>query len=106
MATQHTSDVIGCGDEGVSFPMTRSTWKSVSTALKLSPQQVRIVELMLQGKQDKEIAANLGISIYTVQTYNKRIFARLHVSDRLALILLIFSIAQEHVAQDVCSCQQ
>lgn len=77
------------------FPMDKATWRKVSVSLALSPQQLRIVELILQGQQDKEIASELGLSVPTVRTYLKRIFDRTGVADRLALVLHVFAIAQK-----------
>jgi DNA-binding NarL/FixJ family response regulator len=64
-------------------------WREAAIALGLSRQQVRIIALVMQGKTDKEIAAELSLSKYTVRTYLKRIFARLEVSDRIGLVLAI-----------------
>lgn len=60
-------------------------------SLRLPPRQADIVRLILQGKQDKEIAAALGLRRSTIRTYLARIFARLGVSDRVQLILCICS---------------
>ena len=77
------------------LPMNAATWRRVSHELALSPQQTRIVELILRGQQDKEIAAELNLTVPTVRTYLKRIFDRLNVADRMALVLRIFALAQE-----------
>jgi len=77
------------------FPMDDVTWKSIAKQLALSPQQTRIVELILRGQQDKEIAAELELSIPTVRTYLSRIFDRTEVTDRLKLVLRIFAMAQQ-----------
>ena len=76
------------------LPMDADVWQEVASSLTLSPQQQRIVELILQGRQDKEIAAALGLSVPTVRTYLKRVFDRTGANDRLDLVLRIFSIAQ------------
>lgn len=76
------------------FPMNARTWRTVAKSLELSPQQTRIVELILQGKQDKQIAAELSLSVSTVRTYLTRIFDRTQTSDRLILVLRIFALAQ------------
>ena len=63
--------------------------------LALSPQQRRIVELLLLGYQDKQIAKELTISVPTVRTYLKRIFDRVGVADRVGLLLHLFAMAVE-----------
>ena len=71
-------------------PFHPSEWQRVSEKLGFSTQQGRIVELILRGASDKEIAAVLGLSRHTVRTYLSRIFARLGVSDRLELVIHVF----------------
>ncbi|HZL36253.1 MAG TPA: helix-turn-helix transcriptional regulator [Tepidisphaeraceae bacterium] len=66
-------------------------WATVAAALQLSPQQTRIVGLILEGKRDKQIAVALGMSISTVRTHLGRIFARLDVADRVELVLHVFA---------------
>ena len=74
--------------------MDEQTWRRVSGQLALSGQQLRIVELILRGRQDKEIAEELGISVFTVRTYLKRTFDRTDVKGRNGLVLHIFALAQ------------
>jgi len=74
--------------------MDKATWQALAKQLALSPQQTRIVELILRGHQDKEIAAELSLSVPTVRTYLTRIFDRLGVTDRMGLVLHVFSLAQ------------
>jgi DNA-binding NarL/FixJ family response regulator len=76
------------------FPMNKATWRAVQTKLALSPQQTRIVELILQGRQDKHIAEALNLTVPTVRTYLTRIFVRTDTPDRLALVLHVFALAQ------------
>jgi len=64
---------------------------------------LRIVELILRGRQDKEIAEELGVSFSTVRTYLKRIFDRTEVNGRNGLILYIFALAQNEATT---RCQQ
>jgi len=70
--------------------MDEATWKQVTDTLALSPQQARILKLILCGKHDKE----LGVSFHTVRTYLKRIFDRTEVADRIGLVLHVFALAQ------------
>ena len=52
--------------------MDKAMWLAISKQLALSPLQTRIVELILRGRQDQEIAAELNLSVPTVRTYLKR----------------------------------
>lgn len=78
--------------------MNAATWQAIADELQLSPQQTRIVELILCGYQDKEIAAELSLSVATIRTYLKRTFDRVAVVDRMGLVLHVFAKAQEHTA--------
>ena len=52
----------------------------------LSTREIQILELIAKGQRNKEIAAELGIGQETVQTHIKRLFVKLHVSDRTAAV--------------------
>ena len=48
----------------------------------LSPQQSRVLELVAEGKTNKEIAAVLGLSDKTVRNYLTTIFEKLNITRR------------------------
>ena len=52
----------------------------------LTRRQIEIVEKLLQGLGNAEIAASLGISVRTVTTHLDHIYARLGVSSRFEVI--------------------
>lgn len=83
------------------LPMDANTWQRVADQLSLSDQQLRIVELILRGRRDKEIAEELGVSFHTVRAYLKRIFDRTDASDRLDLVLHVFALAQASSTKEV-----
>lgn len=76
-------------------PLDAATWASVIKVLGFSPQQAKIVELILCGTCDKQIAHRLSLSVDTVRTYLKRIDARLGVSGRVELVVRVFVTALE-----------
>ena len=82
------------------LPMTPLIWQAIVVQLKLSPQQTLIVESILRGNQDKQIAEELDLSVATVRTYLNRIFERTDVRDRLNLVLKIFKMARQMVSQN------
>ena len=57
----------------------------------LSTREVEILELIAKGYRNKEIAGALGIGQETVQTHIKRLFLKLHVSDRTAAVTVALS---------------
>jgi two-component system, NarL family, nitrate/nitrite response regulator NarL len=52
----------------------------------LSPREGEIVKLVAQGLDNKSIAHKLGITHWTVATYLRRVFSKLGVSSRTAMI--------------------
>ena len=52
----------------------------------LTPREVQVMELVSEGRRNKEIASSLGISEETVQVHLKNIFAKLKVSERTAAV--------------------
>ena len=57
----------------------------------LSTREIQILELIAKGLRNKEIAGELGIGQETVQTHIKRLFVKLHVSDRTAAVTVALS---------------
>jgi DNA-binding NarL/FixJ family response regulator len=57
----------------------------------LSPREVEVLELIAQGKRNKEIGDSLGITQETVQTHIKRLFTKLDVHDRTAAVMVALS---------------
>jgi DNA-binding NarL/FixJ family response regulator len=53
---------------------------------KLTPREVQVLELVSQGKRNKEIAALLDISEETVPVHLKNIFTKLKVSERTSAV--------------------
>jgi DNA-binding CsgD family transcriptional regulator len=79
--------------------LTAGFWARVVDALGLAPQQARILCLILEGKHDKEIIAELGISRQTIRDYLKRVFDRHGLEDRSQLVLKVFIL---HVGENEC----
>jgi len=84
--------------------LTARQWTHAVDVLHFTPQQARIVGLILQGKRDKQIAGQLRLSESTVRTHLRYIFARLSVSDRVELVLRVWAtcgsrIPQSHIVE-------
>jgi DNA-binding NarL/FixJ family response regulator len=54
--------------------------KNPSANEKLTPREREIVQLLVEGKSNKEIAAALGISIRTGETHRAAIMRKLHLN--------------------------
>ena len=94
VVNSHPSSPAGPADPVYALPsfLSPDAWHHIVASLQLSPQQARIVALILQGKQDKEIAAELHLNRYTIRTYLRRVFDRVELEDRMELVLRIFAI--------------
>ncbi len=55
-------------------------------SLILSPREEQVVKLAALGLPNKIIAHELSISAWTVNTHLRRIFAKLRVSSRTAMV--------------------
>jgi len=48
----------------------------------LAPRERDVLELLVQGLTNKEIADRLALSVHTVDTYNRSMYEKLHVRTR------------------------
>jgi DNA-binding NarL/FixJ family response regulator len=75
-------------------PLDQDEWKEIARRLRLTPRQKDVVELILRGMRDKQIATALGLSVRTVREHLSHLFARLEARDRIGLVLRIFALAR------------
>jgi DNA-binding NarL/FixJ family response regulator len=54
----------------------------------LSPAEIRILEQVIDGKTNKEIAEEVFLSPWTVKTHIKNIYKKMHVNSRAAAVRL------------------
>ena len=52
----------------------------------LTQREIRVLQVVMEGKRNKEIAASLSISEETVEVHMKNIFVKLGVHDRTAAV--------------------
>jgi DNA-binding CsgD family transcriptional regulator len=55
--------------------------------VRLSRREIEVLQLLLEGKGNKQIAGSLDISIRTVEFHLKNIYAKFQVTSRIELIL-------------------
>jgi DNA-binding NarL/FixJ family response regulator len=72
--------------EGVRVIMSRPRQVAERPHLLLSPREREIARMVAKGYPNKTIAAVLDISSWTVCTYLRRIFAKLNVCSRAAMV--------------------
>jgi DNA-binding CsgD family transcriptional regulator len=56
----------------------------------LSPRELQIARLVADGATNRAIASSLDISLWTVSTHMRRIFAKLHVCSRAEMVAQFF----------------
>ena len=54
--------------------------------LSLSPRELRVMHLIVEGKWNKEIAAAMDLKENTISTYKKRIYEKFNVKDERELL--------------------
>lgn len=59
------------------------------TSAQLSPRELEIARMVAKGYPNKTIAAILDISSWTVASHLRRVFSKLGVSSRAAMVALI-----------------
>ena len=58
---------------------------TVPTHQRLSPRESEVLNMILDGRRLKEIAASLDISVKTVTTHRSRLLRKLGLEDNLGL---------------------
>ena len=65
-------------------------WGEIWTALRLPPREVQVIQHIVDDEPDAAVARALGISTSTVHTYLRRLYRRLGVHGRTALVVRVF----------------
>jgi len=74
-----------------SFDLSRTTGDPVDfmSKYKITAREMEVIELICQGKTNKEIADQLFISVETVKDHNYKIFQKTGVKNRIQLANLV-----------------
>jgi DNA-binding NarL/FixJ family response regulator len=72
--------------DGARYQLVRIAESRETAEVNLTPREVEIARLVAKGYVNKTIAGILDISCYTVDTYMRRIFAKLAVTSRAAMV--------------------
>jgi DNA-binding NarL/FixJ family response regulator len=68
-------------------------WRAILNVIELSPQQAKILDLLLRGMDDKEIAPVVGIPQSTLRGDIARIFARTGSNNRMELATHVLALS-------------
>lgn len=80
------TEIFGCRYLLVRMPMPNSS------RIRLSPREQEIVRMVAKGHPNKVIADVLNISSWTVCTHLRRIFAKLGVGSRAAMVAQLLDV--------------
>lgn len=58
----------------------------------LSSRELEIINLIARGQSNQNVAVELSVSINTINTYMKRIFEKLDVSDRVSAVMRAYAL--------------
>jgi DNA-binding NarL/FixJ family response regulator len=61
--------------------------QTYSTVDHLTPREREVVQLLVDGKTAKEVAANLGLSVKTVETHRSNVMRKLQIHSVSELVL-------------------
>jgi DNA-binding NarL/FixJ family response regulator len=78
--------------DGESRPFTLfddDVWAYLANRLMLSPREIQVIRGVCQDRKEAEIAADLGLSSYTVHTYVDRVYRKLQVNSRVELVVFL-----------------
>lgn len=75
---------------------TASTGEAAASSDRLTPREREIVQLLAEGKSNKEVAAVLGISVHTAETHRNNIMHKLKLRSMSELVRYAI---REHIIQ-------
>jgi DNA-binding CsgD family transcriptional regulator len=106
MATEGDSDALaGCDlrdlepvlsleHDGARYVLLRETAHPERRTVALSGRELEITRMIARGHTNRTIAAVLDISPWTVSTHLRRVFAKLEVGSRAAMVAKLSALGQ------------
>src|SRR5262245_12546446 len=73
------------------FIVPHDAWEVIANALSISDRELQIIQGIFDDQKEFAIAQELKISVHTVHTHLERLYQKLGVSSRVALVLYILS---------------
>ena len=75
-------------------------WTRLKEDLGLPPRQAEVLRCVLRGMGDKQVADATGISVNSVRSHMRHLFARFGSNDRVELILHMFGYLRQYLLPD------
>ena len=66
-------------------------WRTIAQSLRISNRELQIIQGIFDDQKEFAIADELMISVHTVHTHLERLYRKLGVSSRVALVLYILA---------------
>ena len=80
--------LVDCEIDGVRCVLVRAS--ETTDKVLLSPREQEVARMIAKGYPNKIIASVLDISVWTVSTHLRRIYAKLGVTSRAAMVSTMF----------------
>jgi len=87
--------------EAETSPTTRARARDLEE--RLTARELQVAVLVAQGLATKNIAHRLQISEWTVGTYLRRVFAKLNVESRAAMVFCCAPLIEARLAAPLCT---
>ena len=81
--------LVDCEIDGVRCVLVRAS--ETADTVSLSPREQEVARMIAKGYPNKIIASVLDISVWTVSTHLRRIYAKLGVTSRAAMVSKMFT---------------
>ena len=66
-----------------------AAWRLLQKSLALTNRQLQITKAIFDNEKEAAIAEKLGVSVHTIHTETQRLRNKLHVHDRVSLVLRV-----------------
>jgi DNA-binding NarL/FixJ family response regulator len=73
----------------------KKQWLYVQKQYSLTPREKEIAELVCQGFRNERIASHLSITCGTVKTHIRNIYRKIHVKNKIGMLLRFVSASRE-----------
>ncbi|MCH7559272.1 MAG: response regulator transcription factor [Planctomycetes bacterium] len=67
--------------------LNKEQWSYIKRRYRISARELEVAKLICRGFSNKEITNDLGIALGTVKTHLRNIYRRVHVKNKITLLL-------------------